>query len=117
MRKINLDTWPRCEHFRHFARMVYSHFGLCANVELTAFYLYVKKWDISFNIAIVYLLVRAANEIPEFRQRIRNGEVVEHEIVHPSTTVMASEDLFSFCPIPYSEAFSLFAPRAPIDLF
>jgi chloramphenicol O-acetyltransferase len=43
MRKINLDTWPRCEHFRHFARMVYPHFGLCANVEPTVFYLYVKK--------------------------------------------------------------------------
>jgi chloramphenicol O-acetyltransferase type A len=92
--------------------MAYPHFGLCANVELTAFYPYVKKMGISFNVAIVYLLARAANEIPECRQRIRKGEVVEHDIVHPSTTVLAGEDLFSFCPIPYSEKFSIFAPRA-----
>ena len=112
MRHINLDTWPRREHFRHFESMAYPHFSLCAQVELVNLYPYVKKKGISFNVAMVYVLARAANEIPEFRQRIRQGQVVEHDVVHPSTTVLGSQDLFSFCTINYSENFSTFAPRA-----
>jgi chloramphenicol O-acetyltransferase type A len=60
----------------------------------------------------VYVLSQAVNVIPEFQYRIRAGKVVEHEIVHPSTTILTDEDLFSFCPIDYTEDFSLFAARA-----
>ena len=66
----------------------------------------------SFTIAFVYVIARAANAIPEFRQRIRSGRVVEHDIVSPSFTVLVDDDLFSFCTIPYDEAFTTFADRA-----
>jgi chloramphenicol O-acetyltransferase type A len=112
MRKINLETWSRCEHFRVFKDWTYPHFNLCANLDLTAFYPFVKQRGISINIAIVYVLARAANEIPEFRYRIRVGEVVEHEVIHPSTTILTDDDLFSFCTIMYTEDFSVFADRA-----
>jgi chloramphenicol O-acetyltransferase type A len=85
---------------------------MCANVDLTTFYPVVKQRGISSNVAIVYVLARAANAIPEFRYRIRVGEVVEHEIVHPSTTILTGEDLFSFCTFDYIEKFSEFAARA-----
>ena len=112
MRHINLETWPRREHFRLFSALGYPHFSLCANVDLTAFYPLVKQRGISFTVATVYVLARAANEVPEFRYRIRAGEVVEHEIVHPSTTILTGEDVFSFCTFDYTEDFSLFAARA-----
>jgi len=38
--------------------------------------------------------------------------VVEHEIVHPSITVLTAEDLFTFCPLDYVEDFSEFVARA-----
>jgi chloramphenicol O-acetyltransferase type A len=60
----------------------------------------------------VYVLARAANAIPEFRYRIRDGEVVEHEIVHPSTTILTNEDLFTYCTINYTEDFPSFGTRA-----
>jgi len=112
MRHINLETWPRREHFRVFNAWDYPHFSLCANVDLTAFYPVVKQRGISFTVATVYVLARAANAIPEFRYRIRAGEVVEHEIVHPATTILKNNDLFTFCTIDYTEDFSLFAARA-----
>jgi len=85
---------------------------MCANVDVTGFYPVIKQRGISLNVAIVYVLTRAANAIPEFRYRIRSGGVVEHEIVHPSTTILTNEDLFSFCTFDYVEDFSLFAARA-----
>ena len=112
MRRIDMQTWPRAEHFEVYNRFDYPHFNLCANVDLTVFYPYLKQRGTSFNIAMVYVLARAANAIPEFRYRIRSGEVVEHEVVHPSTTILAADDLFSFCTIDYSQDFSLFATRA-----
>jgi len=89
---------------------------MCANVDLTAFYPVVKQRGISFTVATVYVLARAANAIPEFRYRIRAGEVVEHEIVHPAATILTDDDLFSFCTFDYIEDFSLFAARAAAQI-
>ena len=112
MRHIDLETWPRRVQFGLFSTWDYPHFSMCANVDLTAFYPFVKQRGISFNVATVYAIARAANTIPEFRYRIRGEEVVEHEIVHPATTILVDEDLFSFCTIEYAEDFSVFAARA-----
>ncbi len=112
MRHINLETWPRREHFEVFNAWDNPHFNLCANVDLTAFYPAVKQHGLSFTVSIVYVLARAANAIPEFRYRIREGAVVEHEIVHPSTTILINEELFTFCTFEYHEDFATFAAKA-----
>ena len=112
MRHINMETWSRREHFKKFNSFDHPHFGLCANLDLTTFYPVVKRHGISFTAAIVYVITRAANAIPEFRYRIRSGEVIEHEIVHPSFTILTHDDLFGFCLIEYTEDFSSFAARA-----
>ncbi len=112
MRTIDMQTWSRHEHFKLFSAFDHPHFGMCANVDLTTFYPVVKQRGYSITVAIVYVLSRAANAIPEFRYRIRGGHVVEHEIVHPSGTILTNEDLFSFCTFDYIENFSEFAARA-----
>jgi chloramphenicol O-acetyltransferase type A len=116
MRLIDLETWSRREHFRFFNAWEYPHFSMCANVDLTSFYPALKRRNISFTVAVVYVIARAANEIPEFRYRIRGDEVVEHEIVHPATTILVSEDIFSFCFFRYFEEFSLFAAKAAEEI-
>ena len=112
MRKIDLQTWPRREHYEFFNAFNHPHFNLCANVDLTKFYPYVKGHEISFTTAIVYVISRAANDIPEFRQRVQEGVVVEYEIVSPSLTILVENDLFGFCSIDYSPDFPVFADRA-----
>lgn len=112
MRKVDLETWPRCEHFKLFSAFDHPHFNMCVNVDLTAFYPALKRRRISFTVGIVYVISRAANAIPEFRYRIRAGDVVEHETVDPSVTILVDEDLFSFCTMDYIENFSEFASGA-----
>jgi chloramphenicol O-acetyltransferase type A len=109
MHRINLKTWPRREHYKLFRTFDHPHFNMCANVDLTVFYPALKQRGISFTVGILYVISRAANAIPEFRYRIRAGEVIEHEIVHPSVTILVDNDLFSFCDINYIEEFSAFA--------
>lgn len=111
MNQIHLDSWSRREHFDVFRAFDMPHFNICAHVDLTTFHPFVKQNNIPFNLAIVYILARAANAIPEFRYRIRGEEVVEHEVVHPSSTIMGKGDVFSFCTMEYRGTFLDFAAR------
>ena len=112
MRYLDMQSWSRRNHFETFISFEQPHGGLSANVDLTSFYPAVKQSDYSFTVAIVYVLTKVLNAIPEFRYRIRDGAVVEHEVVHPSITVLTAGDLFSFCTFDYSGDFSVFADNA-----
>jgi len=112
MRVIDIETWPRRNHYEFFKTYTYPHFALCANVDLTAFCPAVKDLGASISVAIVYLIARAANAVPEFRLRIRGDQVVEHDLVHPATTILIGQDLFSFCIFDYHETFPQFAAAA-----
>jgi chloramphenicol O-acetyltransferase type A len=112
MHQIDLESWPRRKHFDKFKAFDHPHFGLCAQVDLSEFHPAVKGAGVSINIAIIYVLARAANSLPEFRQRIRGETVIEHEIVHPSSTILSSDDLFSFLTVEYSTDFFEFTSHA-----
>ena len=112
MRYIDLQTWPRRKHFEVYNVFDYPHINLCANVDITALYPFVKQRSLSVNITLVYLFARVANAIPEFRYRIREEQVVEYDVIHPSTTILTEGDLFSFCAIPYVADYAAFAAQA-----
>lgn len=112
MHVIDLESWPRRKHFAVYAAMDYPHFGLCANVDISRFQPWAKQQKLPFTVALVYALARAANQLTPFRYRIRNGQIVEHEVIHPSSTVLTDDDLFSFCTIPYAAAWAEFAATA-----
>jgi len=111
VRVIDMRTWPRREHFAKFAAFRYPHFSMCAPVDLTVLRPAAKGREVSLTAAILYVVTRAANELPEFRLRIRGETIVEHEVVHPSLTVLVEGDLFGFAQVEYSADFRLFADR------
>jgi chloramphenicol O-acetyltransferase type A len=112
VRTVDMQRSSRREQFELFSAYEHPHFGMCANVDLTAFYPAVKQRGHSLTVAIVYVIARASNAIPEFRHRIREGEVVEHEVIDPGFTILVEDDVFSFCFVDYAEDFSVFAARA-----
>lgn len=108
MRYIDLEHWPRRKHFEFFRTLDYPHFNLTANVEISETYSFCKTQQLSLFKTITYIAAAAANAVPQFRQRIREGQVVEHEVAHPSVTVMSGEDVFSFCHVTYTPNFQQF---------
>ncbi|MBF4691979.1 chloramphenicol acetyltransferase [Fusibacter ferrireducens] len=106
--KIDIDTWPRKAQYEFFRTMDYPHFNICANVDITKFYAYIKSKSLSFYTTMIYITTKAANEIPEFRYRLRGDEIIEHDIVHPSFIIMGQPEVFSFCAVSYSENLEAF---------
>jgi len=108
-REIDPRTWARRQHFETFRTFGRPHFSICADMDMTAVVPEVRSRNISLNTLIVYVVARAANDVPEFRQRIRGSRVVEHEVVHPASTVMAGGDLFTFAFFEFDLDFHAFA--------
>ncbi|QEY35323.1 chloramphenicol acetyltransferase [Caproiciproducens galactitolivorans] len=88
MEIIDLNTWPRKEHFAFFRRMEYPQFNICVKLDVTHFLQFVKENGLSFYFTMGYASAAAANEIENFRYRIRGEQVVLHEKVHPSFTIL-----------------------------
>ncbi|HWR38280.1 MAG TPA: chloramphenicol acetyltransferase [Patescibacteria group bacterium] len=109
MKYLDLQSWPRQNHFRFFSGFDYPQFSICANVDITVFKHFLHHSHQSFFQSMLYLVSRTANVIPEFRYRIREDQVVIHDKIDLSFTFLAVDDIFNFCTAPYTENFSEFA--------
>jgi chloramphenicol O-acetyltransferase type A len=107
-----MKDWARREHFETYINFEQPHFSMCANMDVTTFYPWSKQHGHSFSVVVIYVISRAANAIPEFRQRIRADGVVEHDVVHPSSTILTEDDLFSYCTFDFSMDFAAFTAHA-----
>ena len=112
MKYIDLDNWERKKQYDFFREIDYPHFNLCANLDITQFYKYVKAHNLNFYKSILFAIVKTANQIPEFRYRIREDKVVEHEIIHFSSTVVNKANTFSFCDIDFIDDYQKFVDGA-----
>ncbi len=112
MKSINLDSWPRREQFETFRHFDYPHFNVTATVDVERMLPVAREHPATLTVIITYLLAQTANHFPNFRWRIRGDEVIEHEVVHPSITILTKDELFSFCTINYSPDFPTFAALA-----
>lgn len=108
MHYIDMENWNRKDHFNYFKGLDYPQINICANVDITEFYNYIKENSSPFFISFLYAATKTANNIKEFRYRIRGNAVVEHDIVSPSFTVMTLKGVFSFCHGKFIDSFEEF---------
>ena len=65
------------------------------NIDITNFLNRIRKKKLPFYYAMTYATTYVANEIEEFRYRIREGQVVLHDSIHPSfTDISPGTELF-----------------------
>ena len=112
MRYVEFEHPHRRKHFELFNNMDQPHFNVCAPIDIRDLRAAVVAHQLPFTATIVYLVARTANDIPEFRRRIREHKVVEHDWVHPSITVATESGVFGFCEITYCDDFQEFIAAA-----
>jgi len=111
-RRIDLDHWARREHYEFFCGYGLPFFSITSSVDVAPLRKTLKERDVSFTIGLIYVLARAVNSVPQFRQRIREDVPIEHESVHPGVTILCEGDVFRFSFLNYVEDFDLFADEA-----
>jgi chloramphenicol O-acetyltransferase len=112
MRVIEQEGWPRGEHFRLYSGLEFPHVSICLQLDITGLWANRARAGASPTIALVYTITKAANRVPELRQRIRGEQVVEHEVIHPLITVLGDDDLFGVVTLSYDACFATFAANA-----
>ncbi len=112
MKFIDIENWKRKSHYNYFKQLDYPHFNICGNLDITNFYRYIKKTELPFFASVLYASTKTANDIREFRFRIKEDRLIEHEIVSPSFTVMTKEEVFSFCTVNFIDSYNDFKSNA-----
>ena len=111
MKVIDMATWPRKSQFEFFKQLPAPHFSLTSKVDITNLVQHSKNEGFSLFNAILYVIMTAANAVPELRLRFREDIVVEHDVVHASATVPIDDDRFAFCGIEYDPRWNVFNTR------
>lgn len=96
-RIIDLETYPRRSHFEYFGAMAYPYLGLTANVDVTNLIRFARAHGGSSFHAILWAAAKAANAIPELRQRVIEGQIVEFAHCNIGYTVAQEDHTFCNC--------------------
>jgi len=94
---IDMETYPRKSHFAYFGSLAYPYVGFTANVDVTNPIRFAKEKGGSSFLAILYVAVKTANTIPELRQRIVDGKIVEFDYCNVGYTVAMPDKTFCNC--------------------
>ena len=113
---INIDTWKRKDHFNLFAKFEEPFWGLVVSVDCTEAYKNAKERNQSFFLYYLHRMLKATNEIENFRYRIIDGQVYLYDKNNVATTVNRPDDTFGFAYLTYFEDEQQFIEEAKIEI-
>lgn len=96
---IDMERFPRREHFAYFSSLAYPYVGTTANVDITDILQKIKREKLPFFLTVCFCAAWAANSVPELRQRIRDGRIVEYDRCRVSHTVALEDGTFCYCTL------------------
>ncbi|TLX47042.1 chloramphenicol acetyltransferase [Pseudoalteromonas phenolica] len=99
MKKIDLDTWPRAEHFKFFLPFSQPYFNVVIDLEMKALFKFAKSQQLSFTACYLYCLQEAVARYAPIRYRIVDNEPVEVTDITLSTVFLRSDESFRFVPL------------------
>lgn len=111
-RKIDMECYPRRAHFAHFCSLAYPYVGLTAEVEVTSLVEQMKKRKLPTFLTLCYLIGRGANAVPELRQRIVGGQIVEYDWCTVSHTLALEDGTYCYCCLNTRQPFEDFLHHA-----
>jgi len=115
-REIDIVNWKRCEHFEVFKNFDEPLFGITVKVECSFAYTKAKTAGYPFSLYYLYLSMKAANEMEEFRYRIEDDKVVCYDSVGAGPTVFREDETFGYAYMPYNEDIEAFMKQATTEV-
>ena len=112
---IDLQAWPRREHFHYFDQMAPTGYSLTAEVDVTHMRAVLKAAGLKFFPAWLWLVTRTLNGQPEFKLAAKDGRLVYYHTLTPLYAAFHPDDkTFSLMWTEFDDDFSAFY-RACLD--
>lgn len=108
MKTIDINTWNRKQHYKHFSALSDPYFGITTAVDVSHAYDFAKKNTISFFGAYLHSCMKAINAVENLRYRIVEDQIINYDVIHASATIMRSDKTFGFSFIDYDEDLKIF---------
>lgn len=113
---LDLETWPRRAIHDFFVGFEDPWFNLTAEVEVGATWDWCKRSGTSFSLACWYAVLRAVDEVPAMRMRLRPEGVWVHDQVRVGATVLKPDDCFTYVYFPSAPDYPSFAAAAEAEI-
>ena len=111
---IDMTKYPRHDHFRHFLTMNQPFISITVQVDISDWLPGLKASGCPFFLSFQYAVVRAANKIPEFRQRILNEGIIEYDYCNPSYIVALPDDTYRYCNVNVNQPFPRYLEQSRV---
>lgn len=115
---IDMDNWPRREHYKYYTEQLKVEFNMTANVDVKALLEFCHSNGYNFYPTLIYCVTRTINRIENFRMfKDTDGKLCVWEKVVPNYTIFHEDDhTFSDCWTDYSEEFEVFYQDITSDM-
>lgn len=113
---IDLDNWPRKEHFHFFRQFEEPFFGVTVQIDCTNAYAKSKALGASFFIYYLHKTLVAVNTNEPFRYRISEDKIYICDRIDGSATIGRDDGTFGFSLIQYNPNFDLFKENALTEI-
>jgi chloramphenicol O-acetyltransferase type A len=106
---LDVTTWARRDLFEWFRNFDKPFFNVCVRLDVTRLLIALRsRPELSVSLAYHYLALRFANEIEPFHYRLRDDQVVVHEVINGGTTVLMPNEAFALAYFDYDRDFEKF---------
>ena len=110
---LDVASWARRDLFEFFRDYENPYFNICAQLEVTKLLESLRaRPGVNASLAYHYFALRVANEIEPFRYRLRDVQVLVHDVIHGGTTVLLPNESFTFAYFDYQQDFDKFITDA-----
>jgi len=105
---FGIETWPRKNAFNFYKDFDDPYFNTTINIDVTNALNASKAKSESFFLKCIYLSLKAANEIENFRMRISGDRVKLYKSINGGSTLFYDDESFGFCYYDFVESSSKF---------
>jgi len=107
-RFLDLDTWPRAEHFSFYRTFDRPFFNVCVQVDVAPLKTWTDAHDVSFFLATLYVSQQAVHKVEPFRYRMRGERVLVRDTLDAGSTVLRDDETFAFAYFEHADTFAAF---------
>ena len=111
-RTIDLADYPRRAHFDYFRTLANPMMGLTVNVDVAPLRDYCRGAGCSFYLAFTHVAALAADGVPQLRQRIRDGGIVEYDACDTSHVELLDDGTYCYCTLSHHMPWPEYLARA-----